>query len=291
MPQEQIPEETARAHLIAAAEAARDWARARRAVWTDVPLPPPPRPLPRPAQPPPVAPEPVVASIEPSPQVSPAPDIFQEPTIGWPRRLALAVTVVAIVGAAGWMVRSQWPRSAAPDKDAAPVNAPLTPAPTPAAPASPKPAPVAIPSGRLEVQSNPDGATVVVDGQERGVAPLTLTDLPAGPHTVLLQSDKGSVERRVQVEADSTTRVDEGIFPGWLHVTSTIDLAISDGSQGLRLNDESAVLLPPGPHTLRFENTQLGYSVTREVVIKPGETMAISIVPGESVRVGTARQH
>jgi len=44
------------------------------------------------------------------------------------------------------------------------------------------------PSTRLDIASQPTGATVLVDNQERGVTPLILTDLPAGPH--LLQIAK-----------------------------------------------------------------------------------------------------
>lgn len=40
------------------------------------------------------------------------------------------------------------------------------------------------PATRLDITSQPAGATVRVDHQERGVAPLTLTDLAPGPHLV-----------------------------------------------------------------------------------------------------------
>lgn len=45
------------------------------------------------------------------------------------------------------------------------------------------------PATRLDISSQPAGATVRVDHQERGVTPLTLTDLVPGPH--LIQASKG----------------------------------------------------------------------------------------------------
>ena len=117
---------------------------------------------------------------------------------------------------------------------------------------------------------------------ERGVAPLTIDDLPIGPHTVVLKSSQGSVERRVNVTAGGTVDVEEAIYAGWLRVTSTIGLDVSEGTQAVALNEENATLMPPGPQTLIFQNRELGYRVTREVVITPGETMAISIVPAKS---------
>ncbi|HRT28839.1 MAG TPA: PEGA domain-containing protein [Kiritimatiellia bacterium] len=45
------------------------------------------------------------------------------------------------------------------------------------------------PTTRLDVTSHPAGATVLIDHQERGVTPLTLTDLAPGPHLVQLTKD------------------------------------------------------------------------------------------------------
>ena len=53
-----------------------------------------------------------------------------------------------------------------------------------AAPVASQPAPPADESGRLIVRSTPAGADVMVDGQSRGVTPLTLRELPFGAHTI-----------------------------------------------------------------------------------------------------------
>ncbi len=96
-------------------------------------------------------------------------------------------------------------------------------APKPTAPATPAPAPISKPtvatvskqtvapsseekvsspppvaSGRLQVRSSPAGAGVVIDGQSRGVTPLTLRDLALGAHTIeVSHPDHNSRQRRV----------------------------------------------------------------------------------------------
>ena len=87
------------------------------------------------------------------------------------------------------------PMAPSPAADAAAVTpdppAAAVPSATPAAPAAPAPAagraapaPAATPTGRLLVRSTPAGAEVVVNGERRGVTPLTLRGLAAGTYAV-----------------------------------------------------------------------------------------------------------
>ncbi len=57
------------------------------------------------------------------------------------------------------------------------------------------------PAGRLTVRSVPAGATVLVDGDERGVAPITVKKLAAGPHYVQIRHpEAGWAGARVDVK-------------------------------------------------------------------------------------------
>lgn len=136
--------------------------------------------------------------------------------------------------------------------------------------------------GRLQVDSNPAGVHVVVDGRDRGATPLTLTDLPVGFHVVVLKGDEGSVQRTVTVTADKTTQLNEAIYSGWLHVSSPIELQISEGTQGIRLDESNQVLLPPGQHEVRFANSLFGFVDVRTLQVRPGGTTSISIEPPAS---------
>jgi hypothetical protein len=142
--------------------------------------------------------------------------------------------------------------------------------------------------GSLEVLSEPDGASVTVDGEPRGVTPLTIDDLPVGSHTVVLESDSGSIKRTVTIAADRVSQVTEAIYSGWVHVSTPIEVQISEGARAIRLDERNQVLLPPGPHTLLFQNGPLGYQERKTVEVKPGAIASISIDPPESSLTVTA---
>lgn len=148
--------------------------------------------------------------------------------------------------------------------------------------------PTARRTGRVQIDSNPPGAAVVVDGKERGVTPLTLGDLSVGAHTVLLRGADGSVQRTVTVSADKTTQLNEAIYSGWLHVSSPIELEIVEGTHALHLDDSNQVLLPPGPHELRFENRRFGFVDIQKIDVRPGDTTSVSVQPPASKLTVTA---
>jgi len=143
-------------------------------------------------------------------------------------------------------------------------------------------------TGQLTAKSEPAGAKVLVDGRERGVTPLTIDDLSFGSHTVVLQSDKGSVRRTVKISADGDAVVNESIFAGWLAVFAAFDIQITEGTSTVRLDESGKVLLSPGPHDLRFENRAVGYQESRRVEILPGETTSLSLVASPSTLSVTA---
>jgi hypothetical protein len=137
-------------------------------------------------------------------------------------------------------------------------------------------------TGRLQVNSEPSGARVLVDNVSRGVTPLTLDDLNLGIHTVVLESATGSVKRSVTLKSDEVATLTETIYAGWLKVFSRFDLTITEGTRTLRLDDRYQVMLAAGPHELRFENRALGYQEVRRVDVQPGITTPLSIVAPHS---------
>ena len=145
-------------------------------------------------------------------------------------------------------------------------------------------------TGSLQVSSVPPGARVIVDRRARGVTPLTVDGLSPGSHDVVLESADGSVRETVDITADNTAEISQAIYAGWLHVSSAIEIAITEGTRGIHLDERNQVLLPPGMHELRFESRALGYRDTRRIEVKPGETTAVSIVPSMSALTVTATQ-
>ncbi|MGE5246228.1 MAG: PEGA domain-containing protein [Betaproteobacteria bacterium] len=138
------------------------------------------------------------------------------------------------------------------------------------------------PTGGLSVTTTPAGARVLVDGEPRGVAPITIPDLVVGTHTVLLESSEGAVRRTVTITEGKTADVTESIVAGWMKVFSPFEVTIAEGNRALRLDDSGQVMLPAGQHDIRFENRQLGYREVRHVAIQPGQPTTLSLVPPQS---------
>lgn len=61
--------------------------------------------------------------------------------------------------------------------------------------------------GGLEIRSEPSGARVSINGRARGTTPMTISDLPPGEHTVVLEARGRKVQQSVRIEAGSIARV------------------------------------------------------------------------------------
>jgi hypothetical protein len=282
--------------LIAAAEAAASWARARRASWTTRPVAAAPRPAVVP--PPVVAPPPIVIApptiaIKPAqPRAStPAPFVASEtrghePAVEEPARAFGAVkwlvgagVAAAVIGGAyaGWSYLS---REEKPTRTAVVV---------PAAGKRP-PATGTKGVGKLRVTTTPPAARVLVDGKARGVSPITVADLNAGSHEVELKSDAGTVRRTVTIAANETAALDESIFAGWVTVLSPFEVVITEGGRVLRSDERNQFMLAPGLHELRLSNRALSFQVAKQVEVKPGEGATVRVTPAPSTLAVTTNE-
>ncbi len=265
--------------LLAAAYAAASWARARRANWTDEPLEAPVRL---------VEPAPVVeSSVERDDGPSIAARIAERartaaPSVG--RWLAVA-GVGAALAAVAWMGGSYLWRAlpAFPTRPAANASAPA-----PKATTVPGATTARTATRELRVKSTPPGVRVLVDGKERGVTPLTITDLRPGTHEVTLTSSAGTVHRSVEVAANETVDVDESIYPGWIAVLAPFDVEVSEDGRALRSDERQQILLAPGTHDLRLANASLNYATVQHIEVTPGATTTVRLTPPSSTLTVTA---
>jgi len=135
--------------------------------------------------------------------------------------------------------------------------------------------------GTLSVQTNPAGATVVIDGQQRGMTPLNL-QLKPGRHVVELVTD-GDV-RSIPVMITPGGQVSQFIeIPraasalGELQIrTEPAGASVTVDGRVLGKSPLTAEGLTPGPHTVTVEN-ELG-PVTQRVTIEAGTTASL-VVP------------
>ena len=274
------------AKVVAAARAAASWARARRAMWTDAPLPivptfvedlPAAVTAPAPAAPPaPILPKRTGPSA--ATRILGGLRAIAGPVLRWVPRLAIATALV-------WGAFAGYP-----------YVVKMLPLPTKAPETAGKPGPARrnAPKGKgpakLNVNSTPPGAQVLLDGKQRGITPTTLNDVAPGRHTVELKHQDGNVTRTVTVDAGDTAVIDEQIFAGWVAIYSPTEVTITEGGRALRLDDRSQVLLPPGWHDIRIVNRTLGHESVQRVEVKPGEVTRLNVMPPRSSLTVTASE-
>ena len=136
--------------------------------------------------------------------------------------------------------------------------------------------------GGLEISSDPSGARVWVDDTARGTTPLTLSNLTAGRHQVVVRSGSRTVTRTVTVEPGSTFSMflainDAEFASGWLALTSPVQAQIFMGKALIGTTDTPRIMLAAGRHQLEIVNPALDYRVTRNVEIKAGQTTAFTL--------------
>ena len=138
--------------------------------------------------------------------------------------------------------------------------------------------------GQLQVRTDPPGATVTVDGERRGVAPLTIGGLTPGAHTVVLENSLTSVTESVTIQAGATASLvvplgaPQGVpVSGWIAVTSAVELQIFENRQLLGSSRSERVMVSAGRHDLEIVNESLGFRTSRSVQVTPGRVSAIRI--------------
>jgi hypothetical protein len=141
-------------------------------------------------------------------------------------------------------------------------------------------------TGSLRVETQPAGAKVMVDGTDRGVAPVTVNDLLPGDHEVILQTPIASARHVVSVQAGGTASIvtpvasattAAGPVSGWLTVKAPFSLEIREEGRIVGTTDADRLMLAAGPHTIELVNETLGYRVTRTVQVMPGKVASLAV--------------
>jgi hypothetical protein len=140
-------------------------------------------------------------------------------------------------------------------------------------------------TGQLAVQSEPAGAKVVVDGTDRGVAPVTIPDLAPGEHRVELQADGITAKHTVTVQAGGTASLmvpigaaaAAGPVSGWLAVKAPFTTEIREQGRLVGSTDTDRLMMAAGRHELEFVSDALGYRSTRVVQVAAGKVASLSL--------------
>ena len=137
-------------------------------------------------------------------------------------------------------------------------------------------------TGSLSVATDPPGGDVMVDGQPRGAAPLTLRDLPVGQHRVAVRAGGSSYTRTVQIEVGTTASLFFGGsqaagVPGSIAIASPVPVQVFEDQRLIGTSDMDRILLPVGEHALELAADSVGYRATRTVRVTAGQTVALAV--------------
>ena len=168
----------------------------------------------------------------------------------------------------------------------------------------------AVQPASLTVLTQPIGAEVIVNGEPRGVTPLTL-HVPAGTHALTIRN--GFSERSMTVTAAAGADIvreiefalpgarlddaltgeiqaaagDYAVLPakpapvanvaGWLTVQSPFELEVLDAGEIVGNTSLSRMMLPAGRREVELINRALDFLERRQVQIVAGKTAAIAV--------------
>lgn len=140
----------------------------------------------------------------------------------------------------------------------------------------------------LQIASDPPGARVWIDGEWRGVAPLTVSNLTPGDHSVTVRSGSGEpITRTVTVQQGTTaslvittpTNAGSAFASGYLNIQTPIALQVMEKGALLGTTDMPRIMLSAGEHELDLVNSALGFRATRSITIAAGQTASFSVIP------------
>jgi flavin-binding protein dodecin len=145
-------------------------------------------------------------------------------------------------------------------------------------------------TGHLSVATDPAGGDVIVDGETRGVAPLTLRDLPVGQHRLVVRARGNTYTRMVQIEAGATASLffgaTQATVPGSITLESPVPVQVFENSRLIGTSQMDRIILPAGEHALDIVADSLGFRTTRTVRVVAGETAAIKVeLPRASISI------
>jgi hypothetical protein len=135
--------------------------------------------------------------------------------------------------------------------------------------------------GQLQIVTEPNGARATVDGVPQGVTPMIVADLSPGEHLVTLESEMGSMNHKVVIEAGITSSL---VVPlrssstsGWLSVSSPVQMELYERGRLLGNSGIDRIMLETGRHEIEVVNETLGFRVTRTVHVTPARVSPMVI--------------
>jgi hypothetical protein len=137
-------------------------------------------------------------------------------------------------------------------------------------------------AGSLSVATDTPGGLVSVDGEDRGTAPLTIRNLSAGQHKVVVRARGGATySRTVQIESGSTASLviggGGGTSSGWISIASPVAIQVFEGTRLIGTSEMDRIMLSGGDHDLVLAADALGFRASQRVRVSAGQTAAVKV--------------
>jgi eukaryotic-like serine/threonine-protein kinase len=146
-------------------------------------------------------------------------------------------------------------------------------------------------SSSVHVTTDPAGARVIVDGELRGVSPLSVTGLSAANHKITIVGEGGTVERQIVTEAGVASSLvvslprAGAVSAGWLSISAPFEVQVVERGDVIGSSASPRFMIRAGAHEMELVNETLGYSERRKVEVNPGGTATIKIDARSSLSI------
>ena len=130
--------------------------------------------------------------------------------------------------------------------------------------------------GGFLIATYPSPGRITIDGKYRGEAPLQITDLAPGTHTLVVETTLGLQEQDVVVRAGTVLRLAVPTA-SWVTVKAPFDLTVLENGRMLGTTASGPVLVRPGRHALEFANQDLGLKLRQVIDVAPGQVMTVPL--------------
>jgi hypothetical protein len=135
--------------------------------------------------------------------------------------------------------------------------------------------PAAVGVGGFKITTQPPGGRVAIDGIPRGTAPLRVEDLAAGVHSIVVESEWGTVEEAVKVDAGKVTPLSLATV-GWIKVDAPVELQVSEEGRSYGATT-GPLMVPAGRHNFIFVNQSVAVRHRQFVQVPAGQTVKVTL--------------
>jgi hypothetical protein len=129
--------------------------------------------------------------------------------------------------------------------------------------------------GGFKITTQPPGSRITIDGTPRGKAPLRVDGLAPGLHSIVVESDWGTLEEAVAVESGKVVPLALATV-GWIKVEAPVELEVSEEGRVYGRTSET-LMVPAGRHAFIFSNKSVAVRHRQFVQVPGGQTVNVPL--------------